>query len=81
MLETVVLVALSLAAEERSVRSLFQENGRTEVTAAGLTVIRAPQIHVLVARVDEDGALSTACAATEDAVRALLTDEKEGAKQ
>ena len=81
MLETVVLVALSLAAEERSVRSLFQENGRTQVTAAGMTVVRTPQMHVLVARVDEDGELSTACVATEDAVRSLLTEEKEGAKE
>ena len=80
MLETVVLVALSLAAEKREVRPLFQES-RTHVTATGMTVIRTPQTHVLVARIDIDGEVSTACATTEETVRALLSEETAGAKQ
>lgn len=72
MLDIVVLVALSALAEERAVSSLFNESGRTTVTESGMTVVRAPQPHVLVARIEDDGTLATACVTTENAVDALL---------
>jgi hypothetical protein len=66
MLEIAVLMALSLVGAQQS------PSPRVEVTNDGMTVVHQPQTHVLVARVEEDGSLSTACAAREEEVKALL---------
>jgi hypothetical protein len=66
MLEIAVLMALSLLGAQQS------PSPRVEVTSDGMTVVHQPQTHVLVARVEEDGSLSTACAAGEEEVKALL---------
>ena len=76
MLDIVVLVALGALAEERAVSSWFQESGRTVVTESGMTVVRVPQPHVLVARIEDDDTLSTACVTTQEAVEALLVNDE-----
>ena len=76
MLDIIVLVALGAIADERTPSSLFKDVGRVEVTATGMTVVRIPQQHVLVARIDDDGGITTACAASEEAVHALLAEKK-----
>lgn len=75
MLEIAVLVALSALAEGRTVSSLFGETGKVEVAASGMTIVRAPQTHVLIARIEDGGTLTTGCAATEEAVQVLLAKE------
>jgi len=66
MLEIAVLMALSLLGAQQS------PSPRVEVTSDGMTVVHQPQTHILVARVDEDGSVSTACATGEEEVKALL---------
>lgn len=65
-------VSLAGSPEGRTITSLFQREGVAEVTESGMTVVRSPQHHVLVARIAGDGVVSTSCAVTEEAVEALL---------
>ena len=67
-----VYVSLAAAPEGRTLASLFEAAPQAEVTASGMTVVHEPQHHVLVARIADDGQLSTSCAVTEEAVEALL---------
>ncbi|HUP48805.1 MAG TPA: hypothetical protein VNA04_08435 [Thermoanaerobaculia bacterium] len=67
-----VFVALALAPELPAPRALFENEPRVEVTESGMTIVHAPQYHVLVARVADDGSLVTGCANTEEAMRAML---------
>jgi hypothetical protein len=69
MLEIAVLMALSLLGAQQS------PSPRVEITSDGMTVVHQPQSHVLVARVEDDGTLSTACAAGEEDVKALLASK------
>lgn len=72
VLLTLVYVSLAASPEGRTLTSLFEGERRVEVTDSGMTVVHAPQHHVLVARVAGDGVVSTSCAVTEEAVEALL---------
>ena len=73
MLEIAVLLALGTLADAPPTPAVFRDSGRVEVTASGMTIVRAPQSHVLVARIS-DGELSTDCAADPETVAALLTE-------
>ena len=66
MLEIAVLVALSLLDAQQS------PSPRVEVTSDGMTVVHQPQTHILIARVEDDGSMTTACAAGEEEAKALL---------
>jgi hypothetical protein len=65
MLELAVLVALSLLGGQQPPLS------RIEVTASGMTIVRQPQTHVLVARNADGGTMSTSCTATGDLLQEL----------
>ena len=74
MLELAVLLALGALASEPAAPTMFRDSGRVEVTESGMMIVRAPQSHVLVARIS-DGELSTECATDAETVSALLMEE------
>jgi hypothetical protein len=74
MLELAVLLAFGALANEPATPTMFRDSGRVEVTDSGMMIVRAPQSHVLVARIT-DGELSTECATDAGTVTALLAEE------
>ena len=75
MVELALLLAAGALAEPPAAApSLFRDSGRVEVTETGMMIVRAPQSHVLVARIT-DGELSTECATDAATVAALLAEE------
>ena len=67
-----VFVSLAAAPEGRTLESILQSEGRVEITESGMTVVDAPHLHVLVARISREGSLETGCLVTHEAVEAFL---------
>ena len=74
MLEIAVLAALSVLGGQEPPLP------RVEVAGNGMTVVRQPQTHVLVARSADGGTLSTSCTATTDLLQELRVPAVAAAK-